>query len=99
MLNIFMAFLDLRIKSPPFFMSPGHFTKDQMYGLKINHPQLFFLQAYERKVNYCPSLDLSADNLSAQGHIPGIQDKGYSFRLMKMFVENKTRFQSPLLIA
>ena len=77
-----MAFLDLRIKSPPFFMSPGHFTKDQMYGLKINHPQLFFLQAYERKVNYCPSLDLSDNSLSDQVHIPEIWDKMYSFRLI-----------------
>ena len=94
-----MAFLYLRIKSPPFFMPPGHFTKDQMYRLKINDHQLFFSQAYEREVNYCPSLDLSANNLSDQGHIPGIQDKGYSFRLMKMFIENKTRSQSPVLIA
>ena len=54
---------------------------------------------WNREVNCCLSWDMSADNLSDQGHIPGIQDKGYSFRLMKMFVENKTRFQSPLLIA
>ena len=43
--------------------------------LKINDHPLFFLQAYGAKVNYCPSLDLSADNLANQGHIPGIQDK------------------------
>ena len=94
-----MASLDLWIKLPPFFMLPGHFTMDEMYGFKINNHQLFFAQACGTEVNYCPCLDLSTDNLSDQGHIPGIQDKGYSFRLMKMFVENKTRFQSPLLIA
>ena len=80
-------------------MPPGHFTMDQIYGFKINDHQLFFPQAYGIEANYCPSLDLSADNLSDQGHIPGIQDKGYSFRLMKMFIENKTRSQSPVLIA
>ena len=47
-----------------------------MYGFKINAHQLFFSQAYGTEVNYCTSLDLSADNLSDQGHIPGIQDKG-----------------------
>ena len=56
---------------------------DQMYGFKINDYQLFSPQAYETEVNYCPSLNLSADNLSDQGHIPGISDKGYSFRLME----------------
>ena len=54
-----------------------------MYGFKINDHQLFFPQAYETEANYCPSLDLSADNLSDQGHIPGILDKGYSFSLME----------------
>ena len=44
--------------------------------------QLFFPQAYGTDVNYCPFLDLSADNLSDQGHISGIRDKRYSFRLM-----------------
>ena len=68
MLNIFMASLDPQIKSPPFFMPPGHFTLDQMYGLKINDYQLlfFFLQAYGREADYCPSLDLRANNLSDQ---------------------------------
>jgi len=41
-----MAFLDPWIKSPPFFMPPGHYTKDQMYGFKINDHQLFFPQAH-----------------------------------------------------
>ena len=50
---------------------------DQIYGFKINDHQLFFPQAYETEANYCPSLDLSADNLSDQGRIPGIWDKGY----------------------
>ena len=62
---------------------------DQMYGLKINDHQLFFPQVYGKlitEVNYCPSLDLSTDNLSDQGHIPGIWDKGYSFRLMEQDV-------------
>ena len=44
--------------------------------------QLFFPQAYGTDVNYWPFLDLSADNLSDKGHILGIQDKRYSFRLM-----------------
>ena len=83
MLNICMASLHLQIT---FFISPGHFTMYQMYGLKINDHQLFFPQAYETEVNYCPSLDLSADNLSDQGHIPGMWDKGYSFTLMEQDV-------------
>ena len=83
MLNIFVASLDPWIKSPPFFIPSGHLTMDQMYGLKINDHQLFFPQAYGTEVNYCPSLDLSAENLSDQGHISGIQDEGYSFRLME----------------
>ena len=70
-----MASLDSWIKSPPFFMPPGHFTKDQIYGLKINDHQLFFPRTYGTEVNYCPSLDLSADNLSNQGHISGIWAK------------------------
>ena len=41
-----MAFLDPWIKSPPFFMPLGHYTKDQMYGFKINDHQLFFPQAH-----------------------------------------------------
>ena len=32
-----------------------------MYGFKINDPQVFFPQVYRTEVNYCPSLDLSAD--------------------------------------
>ena len=44
--------------------------------------QLFFPQAYGTGVNYWPFLDLSADNLSDKGHILGIWDKRYSFRLM-----------------
>ena len=77
-----MASLDPRIKSPHFFMSPGHFKMDQMYGLKITVHQLFFPQAYEKEANCCPFLDLNTDNLLDQGHIPGIWDKQYSFRLM-----------------
>ena len=44
--------------------------------------QLFFPQAYGTDVNYWPFLDLSADNLPDKGHISGIRDKRYSFRLM-----------------
>ena len=44
--------------------------------------QLFFPQAYGTDVNYWPFLDLSDDNLSDKGHISGIRDKRYSFRLM-----------------
>ena len=59
-----MASLDPWIKSPAFFMPSGHFTRDQMYGLKIKDHQLFFPQVYGIEFNYCPSLDLRADNLS-----------------------------------
>ena len=66
---------------PPFYSGPD-------VGLKFNDHQLFFSQAYGTEVNYYPFLDLRADNLSDQGHIPGIQDKGYSFRLRSgMIVE------------
>ena len=57
-LNIFMASLDPWIKSSPFFMPPGHFTMDQIYGLKINDHQLFFPQANGTEFNYCPSMDI-----------------------------------------
>ena len=43
---------------------------DQMYGLKTEDHQLFSPQAYGREVNYYHFLDLSADNLTDQGHIP-----------------------------
>ena len=59
-----MAFLDPWIKSPPFFMPSGHFMMDQMYGLKMNDHQLFFPQASGTEFNYCPSLDLNADDFS-----------------------------------
>ena len=37
MLNlVFMAYLDPQIKSPAFSTPPGHFTMDQLYGLKID---------------------------------------------------------------
>ena len=81
-----MASLDPQIKSSPFFMLPGQFTVDQMYELKINDHQLFFPQPYGTEVNYHTSLDLNADNLSVQGHIPGIWDKRYGFRLMEQNV-------------
>ena len=42
---------------------------------KLNDHQLFFPQAYGTEANYSPSLDLSADNLSNQGHISGIWAK------------------------
>ena len=90
-----MVSLDPRIKSSPFFMLPGQSTVDQMYELKINDYQLFFPQAYGTEVNYCPSLDISANYLSDQGHTPGIWDKGYTFRL----IENRSRSQSPTLTA
>ena len=85
-----MAFLDPWIKSPPFFMPPGHFTMDQIYGFKINDHQLFFPQAYGIEANYCPSLDLSADNLSDQRHIPGILDKGYQFSSVQSLSMNRS---------
>ena len=95
MLNIFLASFAHQIKSPPFSLPPGHVSVDQKYGLKINDHQLFFPRAYGTEVNYCPSLDLSANYLSDQGHTPGIWDKGYSFRL----IENRSRSQSPTLTA
>ena len=84
-----MASFDPWIKLTPFFMLPSHFTMDQMYGLKINDHQLFSPQAFGTEVNYCPFLDLSADNWSDQGHIPGTWDKGYGFRLMERDVDGK----------
>ena len=59
-----MASLDPWIKSASFFTPSGNFAMDQMYGFKINDHQLFLPQAYRTEFNYCPSLDLSADNLS-----------------------------------
>ena len=53
-----MASPDPQIKSSPFFMPPGHFTMDQIYGLKINDHQLFFPQANGTEFNYCPSMDI-----------------------------------------
>ena len=53
-----MASLDPWIKSSPFFMPPGHFTMDQIYGLKINDHQLFFPHANGTEFNYCPSMDI-----------------------------------------
>ena len=79
MLNKFLASLNTWVKSPPFFMTPGHFTVYQLYRPKVNDHQLYFPWAYGTEVNYSPSLDLSADNLSSQGHISGIWDKGYQF--------------------
>ena len=90
-----MASLDHWIKSLLFFMPLGHFTRHQMYGHKIDDHKLFFPQTYETEVNYCPSLDMSANYLSDQGHTPGIWDKGYTFRL----IENRSRSQSPTLTA
>ena len=87
-----MASLDPQIKSPPFFMPPGHFTLDQMYGLKINDHQLFFPQAHGTEVNYCPSLDLSAENLSDQGHMPVSQDNGG-----ECLLKTRPRYQSTTL--
>ena len=55
-----------------------------MYRLKINDHQLFFSQAYGTEVNYYPFLDLSANNLSDEGHIPlRVNNLGQSFRLME----------------
>ena len=51
--------LDPWIKSPHFFMPSGHFTMDQMYGLKVNDHYLFFPQPYGTEFNYYPSLDPS----------------------------------------
>ena len=70
-----MASPDPPIKSPPFFMPHGHFTMYHMYGVKINDHRLVFPQAYGTEVKYCPSLDLSSDNLLEQG-TPAIWDKG-----------------------
>ena len=45
-----MASLDSWVKLLPFFTSPGHFTMDQMYGLKINDYQFFSLRHVEQKL-------------------------------------------------
>ena len=83
--------LTLGLNHHPFSCPSGHFTMEQMYRLKIITSFFFFTQAYGTEANYCPTLDLSADNLSDQGCIPRIQNKGYSFRLMgRDVIENKT---------
>ena len=51
-------------------------------GLRLMIKSFFFPLEYGTEVNYCSSLDLSADILPDQGHIPEIWDKGY-FRLME----------------
>ena len=61
-----------------FFMTHGHFTMNQIYGLKIND-HYFSLRHIEQKLIITALLN--ADKFSDQGHIPGIQDKGYSFSL------------------
>ena len=71
-----MDSLDPRIQLPPFFMPSGHFTRNQIYGLKINEHQLSFPREYGTEVNYFPFLDLSVDTLSDQGQIPGILERG-----------------------
>jgi len=53
-----------------FLMTPGHFTMDEMYGLKVNVHLLFFSQIYWAEVNSYPFPDLRVCNLSDQGHIP-----------------------------
>ena len=70
------------------FPSPGNLPDPGLLHCRqtLHHLSHQGLQAYGTEVNYCPSLDLSADNLADQGHIPGIQDIGYSFRLMEQDV-------------
>lgn len=53
-----------------FSHDPQPFYSGPDVGLKFNDHQLFFSQAYGTEVNYYPFLDLRADNLSDQGHIP-----------------------------
>ena len=67
------------------FPSPGDLPDPGLLHCRqtLHHLSHQGLQAYGTEVNYCPSLDLSADNLSDQGHISGTWDKGYSFRLME----------------
>ena len=38
------------IKSSPFFMTPGHFTMDEMYELKINYNHFFPLGHMKQKL-------------------------------------------------
>ena len=40
-------------------MPSGHFTMDQMYGLKVNDHYLFLPPPYGTEFNYYPSLDPS----------------------------------------
>ena len=95
-LSIFMASLDPRIKSPPFFMLTGHFIIDQMCGFKINDPQFFFFfSADETEVNYCSSLDLSADNLS----VKDIVLTAKSLQLCLTLCDPLVAHQTPLYMA
>ena len=87
-----MASLDPWIKSSPFFMTPGHFTKDQMYGLKINDYQWFFPQANGTEFNYCPSMDILQviENILTVCFIPdknfvNLVHAPYSFRAFTFF--------------
>ena len=45
-----MASLDPWIKSPPFFMPFGHFTMDQMYGLRLMILSCFTLKHMEQNL-------------------------------------------------
>ena len=85
-----MASLGPQIKSSPFFHGPLAILQwTRLPGLKINDHQLFSPQAFGTEVAYRCFLDLSADNRSDQGHIPGTWDKGYGFRLMERDVYGK----------
>ena len=82
-----MASLDPGIKSPSFFMPFWSFHNGTDVQAKDYHQFFFFTQAYGTEANYCPTLDLSADNLSDKRHIPRIQDNGVGCLL-------KTRLRS-----
>ena len=56
-------------------------------GLRLMVTSCFSLRHMEQKLITAPSLDLRANNLSDQGHTPGIWGKGHSFRL----TENKAK--------
>ena len=55
-----MTSLDPQIESPPFFMPPGHFIMDHLYGFRLVISSCFSLKHMEQKP-HCPSLVLSAE--------------------------------------
>ena len=73
---------------------PGGLPSMGSHRIGHNWSDLAAAAAHGTEFNYCPSLDLSADNLSDQRHIPGIQDNGVGCLL-----KTQLRSQSSTLTA